>query len=126
MSGAAEGSHNLAREIGSAFGSAVRGFASAARFAAENIRGLVSAVTALIALKAATLFFGLAGAVVQFTLATVAAARATTLLNAVLSKSVLGVVAKLAIVLGDGALSLQFMGQEAMATADAVTSGAAK
>src|SRR3546814_239216 len=53
MSGAAEGSHNLAREIGSALGSAVRGFASAARFAAENIRGIVSAVTALIALKAA-------------------------------------------------------------------------
>src|SRR3546814_17496158 len=74
MSGAAEGSHNLAREIGSALGSAVRGFASAARFAAENIRGIVSAVTALIALKAATLFFGLAGAVVQFTLDTVAAA----------------------------------------------------
>src|SRR3546814_11617120 len=56
MSGAAEGSHNLAREIGSALGSAVRGFASAARFAAENIRGIVSAVTALIELKAATLF----------------------------------------------------------------------
>jgi hypothetical protein len=124
MSAAAEGSKNLARDLGAALGQAVRGVAAAARFAAENIRGIAAAVTALIALKAATFFFALAGAVVQFTLATITAVRGMTLLNTVTSKSVLGAIAKLVIALGAGALVWQAFGKEALSAAEAVEQSA--
>jgi len=110
----------IGKEFGQAVGAAMRGVAAAARFVADNMRLIGTAIVTLIALKAASFFVGLALAIVHFTTATLAAARATNLLNAILSRSVLGVVAKLAITLGAAALTWEAFGDEALAATDAI------
>lgn len=111
-----------AREIGEDFGrgvgTAMRLVAAAGAFVARNIRALAAALAAVIALKAAGLFIALAAAVGRFALAMVAAARATNLLNQLLSRSVLGLVARLAITLGAAALTWEAFGEAAAATAN--------
>lgn len=118
-----------AREIGEQFGRAVgvamRGVAAAAQFVGRNIREITATLAALIALKAAGMFIALGAAVIKFAQAAIVAARAGALLNTVMSKSVLGVVAKLAITLGAAALTWEAFGAEALAAADAIDQAAA-
>ena len=90
------------------------------------MRELLTASTAFVALKAATFFFGIAGAIVQFTLATITAVRGMTLLNTVMSKSVLGAIAKLIITLGAAGVAWEFFGKEALDTAAAIEQSAAQ
>ncbi|MEQ8226794.1 MAG: hypothetical protein RIA64_01820 [Rhodospirillales bacterium] len=117
-----------AREVGETFGKAVgasmRALITVAKTVAENMRGITAAIAGLVALKAATLFTGIATATATFATATLAAARAQGVLNTIVSKSVLGAIAKLAITLGAGALSWAAFGKEADAAAKAVDAAA--
>lgn len=119
-----------ARDVGQQFGNfvgtAMRGVAAAAKFAATWIREIAASLVAVVALKAATMFVGLAGAVVKYARALVVATRAGVLLDTVMSKTVLGTVAKLAVVIGAATLTWQAFGKEAMAATDAVDQAAAE
>lgn len=105
MSQSANSSHNLAREIGHVLGEAVRTTASAVKVIAANFREIAAAIAAIIALKAATIFIGIAAAVARYTAAVIAATRATAVMEALLSRSVVGLVAKIGVTLGAAALA---------------------
>lgn len=100
-----------AKEAGENFGRfvglALRGLADAAIFVGGNIREIATALTALIALKAAGMFIATAAAVIKFSQALLVAARTGALVDAILSKTVLGALAKLAIALTAGTLLYQ-------------------
>lgn len=106
-----------AREAGENFGRlvgvAVKGVAAAAEFAGRYLREIATILGAIVAYKAAAIFIGIAAAVVKFAEAMVVAAKAGALVDMVLSKSVLGVIAKLALTLGAATLVWQSFGKEA-------------
>jgi hypothetical protein len=110
---------NAAREAGENFGrlvgTAMRGVAKAAEFVGRNIREIVTVLGALAALKAAGIFIAMAGAVVTFSRALIGAAKAGALVNMIMGKSVLGVIAKLAVTLGSAAAFWEVFGKEAEA-----------
>jgi len=127
---ATEQSLKQARDLGVRFGQAVgaamRGVAAAAELAARNLRAITAALAGLIALKAAVIFFGIATAVTRFAIALVTAARAANLLQLVMSKSVLGVIAKLAIVVGAAAIAWDTFDNEINDASKAVRQGTAE
>ena len=90
------------------------------KLVAENMRGIAAAIASIAAYKAAVLFGSIATSVIAMTKAMTAAAKSGVLLNAVLSKSVLGVIAKLAITLGAGALAWEAFGRDAVDAANEI------
>lgn len=114
MADAANGSHNLAREIGAGLGDAIRAMGDAARFAAQNMREITAAVAAFLSYKVAGAFLNVAGAIVQYTKSVRAAALAMGALNAVIRTSPLGLFATV-IGVGVGAL-IEFSGSKDDAT----------
>lgn len=113
-----------ARETGEQFGRAIgitmRGVAAAAKFVAANMREIVTILSALIALKAAGIFIATAAAVGKFAIALLQAAKAGVLVNAIMSKSILGAIAKLLITVGGAAAAWELWGKEAKAAIAAV------
>jgi hypothetical protein len=112
---------NAARTAGENFGKvvgvALKGLAAAAVMIGTHIREITAALGALIALKAASMFITTGIAVIKFGQALVAAARAGALVDTIMSKSILGTIAKLAIALGTATVIYnQFGGQITDAT----------
>lgn len=96
LSAATNGSKSLAREIGAALGSAVRGTAVAVRLIANNMRELTAALAAMVALKMAGIVLGLAQAFIALAVAMRAAWVAGGLFASVMAgmkKGLLGIAA---------------------------------
>ncbi len=103
-----------AREIGQNFGHAVgvsmRGVAAAAEFVARNIREIAAVLAALIAMKAAAVFVGMAVAVGKFVVATAAAAKGARLLSIVMRANLITAVAQVAAMAAAAALAYEAFG----------------
>ncbi len=119
---------NAAREAGENFGRivgiAMKAVSEATQFVGEHMRELLAVLAGIVALKAAGYFLGLGAAVVKFAQSLLVAARSAALIDTLLSKSVLGVVAKLALAMGAAALTWELFGEQAMKTADALDEAA--
>lgn len=106
--------------FGQAIGVALKVIVEAAKLAAENIRLIAAAIAAFAAYKAAAIFLAAGDAVFVFTRTLLAASKAGVLVNTIMSRSVLGVIAKLAVTLGAGALAWDAFGKDALAAIFAI------
>lgn len=100
---AAAGSENLARQIGSTLGEGIRLAGEAAKFAAEHMREIGTAIAVLISYKAASVFLAIGAAVVKLAVAVRAATVATGAFNAVIRANPIGLLAS-AVAIGVGAI----------------------
>lgn len=117
-------SMRAARQAGEDFGRVVgrvtRVMAEAMMFAMRNARELAAILTALAGLKLAGMFIATASAVVRFSQALIVAARAGVIVDAIMSKSILGTLAKLAISLGLATAAWKAFGADVEVALDSV------
>lgn len=86
-------SKDLARTIGRALGSAIRGFTEAIKFAVENMKSLLVAIGAFVAVKTVMGVVNIATAMLAFSKAVVASKSAMLVLNSAIKRTPLGLLA---------------------------------
>ena len=96
--------------FGRLVGASIRGLAAAAALVGRYLREIAATLAGLIALGAAGYFIAAGAAVVKFAQALLAAGKAGLILEAIMSRTALGLLAKIAVAVGVAALVYQSFG----------------
>ena len=107
-----------AQALGNVLGVGLKAAAAAMQFAADHARELAVALTAFAAIKTAEVAVAAATGIITLSNALVAAAKAGNLLEIVMSKSALGMLAKLALAAGVAAGAYGYLGETAKGILD--------